>query len=164
MATLRFEADLSSWTRAFQQTRDALHYLTPAQEEVGEILLNRVRANITESRGVDGPFEPLAPSTLEARGRGVSGKGVRGSKGWAKRVADAKPLIFTGALFRSLTYALDVDGSIIVGSPLRQARRLFFGWTGAGPQTPARNPFALQKRDRSRILRAFVSHIFRWAV
>lgn len=161
MATLRMEADFSSWKRAFQGGREALQFMTPAQTEVGEILLDRVRSNFTESRGPDGPWAPLAPSTLERRGAGVTGKGVRGSKGWRQRISDAKPLIFTGDLFRSLRYAIDVDGSVVVGSALKQAARLFFGWTGAGPQTPARNPFGLRPNDKQRIMGVFVSHLFK---
>lgn len=156
---LRLEANFDSWKRAIASAQENARALTPARRAAGEVLLDRVRANFTESGGpID--WEPLAPSTLLSRGRGASGKGVRGSKGFAKRIADAKPLIFTGKLFRSLAYALDVDGSIVVGSPLIQAARLFFGWDGPGPKTPARNPFHLRPRDLEKIARGFISHIF----
>lgn len=163
---------------------------TPMFRQIGEVMINRVRSNFLESRGADGPFAELAPSTLLNRARGVGGRGRvfkgRASVGPASRaehrllqhtesatdhyrrtqlghdvkrsltktarknVESAKPLIWTGRLLRA-NYLRITSAYAEVYNGLKQAKRLFFGWTGAGPQTPSRNPYVLRDVDSQEI-------------
>ena len=73
-------------------------------------------------------------------------------------MANAKPLIFTGRLLRSMTYVAERE-YVDVGTRLAYARRLFFGWTRTQPNTPARNPFLLAPGDQSEIVGIYQRHI-----
>jgi hypothetical protein len=190
--------ELDGWLRPLAAAAGRLRDMTPAYREVGEIMLNRVRSNFLESRG-QAPWEELAPSTLLARARGVSGKGrvfksgksvgpaSRSehrllehaesatdhfrrtqlghdvsrtlTKGARARVENAKPLIWTGRLLRANYLRVSSTFAEVYNS-LVQAKRLFYGWKGAGPQTPSRNPYFFPEEDRRKARDVFKRWIF----
>jgi hypothetical protein len=171
--------DLSAWTRSLSSARSRIGNMAPANREVGKLLVDMVRQNF-DTQGGNGPTWPsLAPSTLIARAMNPSGKddisaagggahkvfnrNGKVSKSAARVMASAKPLIWSRALYRSIQFVATAD-YVDVGSPLLHSRRLFFGWTGAGPQTPARFPFRFRVGDKEKISRIFISHIFRGGV
>lgn len=163
------------WLDPIREVRRRLNNDTPAWRQVGEIALNRVKSNFLESRGAE-PWADLAPSTLLNRARGVSGKGQVYKKSILKTdtgkrlktrqltkkasalIEDAKPLIWTGRLLRSMAVRI-AEGSAEVYSGLVQANRLFHGWTETKPHTPARSPFFLRQDDRAEILRVLMDWV-----
>jgi hypothetical protein len=171
---LAMQVDLSGWTGSLKRARSRLLDLTPAHREIGRLLVDMTRQNFDTSGGND-PWPSLAESTLIARAKNPSGKddisaagggahrvfnrSGKASKGAARVMAAAKPLIWSKALYRSIRFVATTDW-VDVGSSLIQSRRLFFGYSGK-VKTPARNPFRFRVGDASKIARIYLGHIFR---
>jgi phage gpG-like protein len=191
MVTMRHTVDFSTWSTPLEEAARAAGDLTPANKQVGELLINIVDRNFATEGGPE-KWPELSVETLIARAAGRSGTGqvfhdrviggaermgplgrdaarVRAAGGRdltarAQKVLDhgAKPLIWSGRLLRSITYRA-AELFVDVGSNLVQAARLFFGSrTGVTPVTPARNPFGLTGQDKDDIHRIYVRHLFVW--
>jgi hypothetical protein len=63
-------------------------------------------ASAVQQKITDGPFEPLAPSTIRARERKLLGTTALTPSQRAAGFADIKPLIDTGQLRASITYVI----------------------------------------------------------
>src|SRR5260364_282797 len=96
--------------RYFEQSASAaldghMEQVDKALHRAGLAAQNAVRAKMTE-----GPFKPLAESTLQARARrGRIGAAIeleRRRRGHTPENANAKPLIDTGQLRKSITYVV----------------------------------------------------------
>ncbi len=145
---LSFTVDVSSIERAFGSIRRRVNDLTPAHQEIGrDVLEPMVLSNFDNSGGAES-WKPLRPSTLARRARSPIG------------LAGSKPLIWSKALYRSITSAPTSD-YVDVGTPMIKGRTLFFGGTGwGGSEIPARNPFAWRVGDVQKIQRVYLRHIF----
>ncbi len=164
--SLAYSIDMSGWTEPMRRMAAKARDLSDAHREIGELVLRRVRENFQSSGGHE-KWAPLAESTLIARARGRTGGGKVYDRRYKKKtltkramtiMANAKPLIFTARLLRSMTYVA-VRDYVDIGTRIAYARRLFFGWNGHGPKTPARNPFGLAPGDQGQILAIYQRHI-----
>ncbi|HLY95198.1 MAG TPA: hypothetical protein VKP14_10150 [Gaiellaceae bacterium] len=163
--TLRKQIDTSRWEAPLRDAARRAGDLTPVHRQIGELLTNVVHRNF-DSNG-NGRWPDLSVSTLIARARGRTGtakvfkqarKGVE-SRALTKHaqtiIEGAKALIWSGRLYRSITYLAD-RAFVEVGSNLKQAARLFFGsGPGVRPATPARNPFELLPGDEQTIMELY---------
>ena len=120
---LEYSVDMDGWTRAMSGVQRRARDLTPVHEQIGDMLIDEVRDNFETSGGAEA-WADLAPATLTP----------------LRRLYGTRPLIKTRALLKSITKDAR-DAWVDVGSSMKQARRLFFGWDGSGPRTPARSPF-----------------------
>lgn len=182
---MNFQIDLSGWETAFDGTARRLNHLEPVHRQIGELGVEMTKNNIDAGGGSE-TWEDLAASTLLARARNPSGKEGKGGKQVFKRgrvhgpiskrehsvsggetaltkrarrtIENAKPLYWTGKLYKSITYSETPD-YVDVGSPLIQSRRLFYGYDGK-IKTPARSPFGFRPNDAEDISRLYARYIF----
>jgi len=148
---MRMDVDMSGWEDPLRRAAERVRDFRPAHRAIGELLLGEVGENFRNEGYPPGSWPDLSEVALLARARGRGGmrkilKGGVGGRGRQltaeaqRAIEGAKPLVWSGRLLRSMTHhagAAYVD----VGTNLVQAARLFFGWDGPGPKTPARNPF-----------------------
>lgn len=190
MATLSYEVNFGSWEQAFSGALERVRNLGPALREVGKIGVGLVVRNI-EDRGGPIDWPDLSPATLIERARHPNGPtrgapkqvfsgrrrigpaGAREAgilektgeraltKGARTAVESARPLIWTRALLRSISYATGRD-FVDYGSTMVKSWTLFLGSrAGKKPVVPARNPFGMTAADEASIGSAFVRHLFK---
>ena len=123
----------------------------PPMRAIGHALAENARLRFRESRGPDGqPWAPLSPATIARRRQGSS-----------------KPLLDTGRLRNSITYATEGQNAVVVGTNVRYGRmqqqgaaKGEFGRTSRGspipwgrvPGRPYLGVGASDRRDISEIL------------
>jgi phage gpG-like protein len=127
MAELEIKVEASGLTRALSDARGRLADQSPAWREIGEIVLESVRANF-EAGGRPERWTPLSVESLA---------GASGSR---------KPLVRSGALERSISSQAGRD-RVEIGSDLAYATAQFLGTA----TIPSRQPLVLQAQDEHAI-------------
>ncbi len=170
---MHIDIDVSGLVNGFSACQRRVNFLEPAHREIGALLQAATLDNFDTSGNAEGPWPSLAESTLIARAKNPTGKAdtsvagggsykwltKRGkvTKGAARVISSAKPLIWSKALYRSIRFDATQD-YVDVGTPMIKGRGLFFGLSKM--RVPARNPFKFRPGLFQAIRRIYVRHIF----
>ncbi len=156
---------MSGWSEPLAGWGRRAKNLRPAHREIGDLLVEMTKQNI-ETGGGNESWPPLAMSTLLARARNPQGRPTTGgrkiltkkgkiNKAAARAISGVRPLIWSGALLRSIRDDAQAD-YVDVGTPMVKGWALFFG----SKRVPARYPFKFRVGDEERIKSIYMRHIF----
>jgi hypothetical protein len=146
------DAELRRWLQRAERT---LGDLTPAFQDIGELLIERTRARFRSGTAPDGTaWAPLSETTLERRAeRGISGTrpGIGESRQlstqWSYRILSGKQMIFGSPSIQSRVFDQGAEA------------RSFTGGKTPWGDIPARRILGLSEQDRADILAILREHV-----
>lgn len=189
MSALLYSVDFEPWAAPLSIAARRARDMGPALRDIGELGVAFVRRNfddgggpnrwpdlapstlLNRARHPNGPSGGAARKVFRARAqmgpahareaavleRGGRGRALR--KAARAIIENAKPLIWTKALYRDIRAVVGGD-FVDVGSTMVKSWTLFFGSRlGKKPVVPARNPFGMTPGDEASILGIIARHV-----
>jgi len=164
---IRIEIDDREVMDALQRLQRRVGDLTPAMEDIGELLIETTKQRFATSTAPDGRrWAPNSPATILSYLQGKSGafgkRDGRLTKKGAKLAANKKPLIGeTKSLSTQINYRAD-RASVEIGSLMPYAAiHQFGGQAGRGKKVtiPARPFLGLSESDKRAVLEIIEEHL-----